>query len=485
MNGQIIKFIQDVLKYDVSDEYYKHIELWTDWWRGYHKPFHQYVESDGINVPNKREMYTMKMAKKLSEDEATFLLNEKTLITLADSKANQFIQGKKGNGGVWKANNFWKQANRLVEKTAYSGTGAVVLSINNIEVGVLTGMTYASNNAKIKYSYVDANSIVPITVDNDEIIECAFVSKVTKKGKKYVYLQTHLLNGSENYVITNYYFTNENDTLTQAETPEGLMASLDTKSTVPMFYILKLNIESNIETNNGLGQSLFADALDNLKGVDLAYNNYMKDIILGQKKVFMNKSILQTVVGKDGKEYKYAPDDVNHQLFYYAGDQLPGDKPLIYEFNPTIRVEENSKAVQNQLDYLSFKVGYGTKHYQFNAGSIVTATQYTGDKQELMQHINKQYIEIESFITNLVRGTLHYANIFMMAGLNEDSEVTIVFDDSIIIDEQSRLSDMRNDVSMGLIDSIHYIMRKYGVDEATALSMKPQAVGKEEDGEEE
>ena len=58
------------------------------------------------------------------------------------------------------------------------------------------------------------------------------------------------------------------------------------------------------------------------------------------------------------------------------------------------------------LDYLSFKCGLGTKHYQFNAGSIVTATQYTGDKQELIQNAAKHYIPVEAALKAVVKDAL-------------------------------------------------------------------------------
>lgn len=44
------------------------------------------------------------------------------------------------------------------------------------------------------------------------------------------------------------------------------------------------------KNNNGMGCAVFANAIDNLKGVDIAYNNLNSDLWLGQKKVFMSRS---------------------------------------------------------------------------------------------------------------------------------------------------------------------------------------------------
>ena len=108
---------------------------------------------------------------------------------------------------------------------------------------------------------------------------------------------------------------------------------------------------------------IFANAIDNLMGVDLAFNNLCRDFKLGGKKVFYAESLMQT----DENGNKITPDDVMQQLFSVVGD-LPitenGQNSLMIEYNPSLRVAENKDGIQAQLDYLSFKCGLGTKHYR-------------------------------------------------------------------------------------------------------------------------
>ena len=77
-----------------------------------------------------------------------------------------------------------------------------------------------------------------------------------------------------------------------------------------------------------------------------------------------------------------------------------------HEYNPDLRTEANSQAVQDALDYFSFKVGLGTHHYQFNAGNIATATQYTGDRQDMVQHANRHQIKIEAALLQILHSIL-------------------------------------------------------------------------------
>lgn len=464
MNTQIISWINSTLGYDISAKYYEKIDLWLDWWRGYCKPFHQYKFNNGKTV-TLRDMYTLKMGKKVCWDWASILLNSKTKITVEDEKANIFLQGEKETDGVLGANKFWVQANNLIEKAFATGTGAVVLHVQNVKTA--DGGIVVSPEAKIKLNYISAEMIIPISVDNGEIVEAAFCSESVVKGKKFINLETHLLDKNGNYIIHNYRFKAENGTLEAAELPPNMAAEYSTGCNVPWFAIIEPNIENDIECNNGLGVSVLHGAIDALKSVDLCFNNFCSDFYLGQKKVFMEKSLVE--IDDDGTEI--APDDVHQQLFTYIKfpeDKDSDGKKFIQEFNPELRVEENTKGVQSALDYLSFKCGLGNKHYQFNGSTVVTATQYTGDKQDLIQNAHKHYIVVEEFMLSLVRAILHVGRHIMGADIDENSKVEIVFDKSVIIDEDAeRLQDLQ-DVRDGIMAKWEYRVKWYGETEKEA-----------------
>ena len=467
MNAQIISWINSTFGYDISAKYYEKIDLWLDWWRGYCKPFHQYKFNNGKTI-TLRDMYTLKMGKKVCWDWASILLNSKTKITVEDEKANIFLQGEKETDGVLGANKFWVQANNLIEKAFATGTGAVVLHVQNVKTA--DGGIVVSPEAKIKLNYISAEMIIPISVDNGEIVEAAFCSESVVKGKKFINLETHLLDKSGNYIIHNYRFKADNGTLEAAGLPPNMAAEYSTGCNVPWFAIIEPNIENDIECNNGLGVSVLHGAIDALKSVDLCFNNFCSDFYLGQKKVFMEKSLVE--IDDDGTEI--APDDVHQQLFTYINfpQENAGDgKKFIQEFNPELRVEENTKGVQSALDYLSFKCGLGNKHYQFNGSTVVTATQYTGDKQDLIQNAHKHYIVVEEFMLSLVRAILHVGKHIMGADIDENSKVEIVFDKSVIIDEAAeRLQDLQ-EVRDGIQAPWEFRVKYYCEDKDTAKNM--------------
>ncbi len=122
------------------------------------------------------------------------------------------------------------------------------------------------------------------------------------------------------------------------ETSQYMVSEFKTGCNIPWFAIIEPNIENDVENNNGLGISVLHGAIDELKAVDLCFNNFCSDFYLGQKKVFMEKTLVE--INDDGTEV--APDDVHQQLFTYINFPMENqgdDKKFIQEFNTALRVE--------------------------------------------------------------------------------------------------------------------------------------------------
>jgi len=486
--GTVINHLNQKKNYNLSADYYEKISTWLDWWRGFYKPFHEFRETNGKRSVTRR-LYSLRMAKKVCEDWASILLNEKTWIAITDGTekpgennstmpgvSSLFVQGEDGTGGVLGENDFWAQGNALIEKAFALGTGAFVVKLSG--VGVDGNRVKPSQQAKIHIDYLTAQQIIPLTIRNGRIVEAAFVSENTVRGKKYIYLETHELeNGG--YRVTNEYFLVDGDRLIPEPLPEGVAEIFNTGSDIPLFAIFSPNIVNTYPDSHGLGVSVYAHALDNLKSVDLAFNNFCRDFALGGKKVFYREGLLQ--VDEEGN--RIVPDDVMQQLFVQIGDGYmdeQGRQNAVQEFNPSLRVSENVDGLQAMLDYLSFKVGFGTKHYQFNAGSVVTATQYMGDKQELIQNAAKHYIVIERAIKQLVRAILWAGKEVLGQPVNPDAKVTVNFEDSYIIDKESERQRDLQEVRDGLMRPYEYRMKWYGEDEVTAKKMTGAALTDDE-----
>lgn len=456
--GLAVDYLNKKLKAQIDTRYYDDIKTWRLWWEGYVDEVHSYQDRGITNAPNKRKLYRLGMAKRVCEDWAALLLNEKTTIAIEHKPSSSFLQGEDGTGGVFGTNNFWEEGNVLVEKAFAVGTGAFVARAENAKV-TDTGAVIADAECKVGIEYVDALSIIPLSVYKSQIVECAFVSTFTRRGKECCYLESHMKDDAGNYIIENEYFSIEGGLLKKAELPEGVVERIETGSNIPWFAIISPNMANNIRHNNGLGMSVYANATDNLLGVDMAFNNFLRDFKLGGKKVFYNKNMLQT----NEKGETITPDDVAQQLFQQVGDGVDFDAKAMYqEYNPSLRVTENKEGIQFNLDVLSFKCGMGTHRYQFENGGVKTATEYSGERQELVQHANKHMIPLEAALKALCRAILYIGKTYCGADCDPDTPIVVGFEDGFVIDDETRRERDRQDVREGLMNAWEYRVKWYG-----------------------
>lgn len=454
-----VNYLNKKYNSNISTEYYEHIKTWRAWWEGYVKSVHSYRELGVDNAPRERKLYRLGMAKRITEDWASLLLNEKTEITVDDKTSESWLKDE-----VLTYNNFWAEGNELLEKAFAFGTGAFVARAEGAKISE-SGKVIADGKCKAGIEYIDALSVIPLTIEKSKITEAAFVSEFTKLGKDFVYLETHTKDEKGNYVIENEYFQLDGGQMKKCELPENLAPIINTGSDIPWFAFVYPNITCNIRCNNGLGMSVYANALDNLESIDIAFNNFVKDFKLGGKKVFYNKDMLTT--NKEGKTI--TPDDVVQQLFQQVGDGLEFDaKQMVQEFNPALRVQENKDGIQAHLDYLSFKCGMGTKRYQFTQGGVKTATEYSGERQELVQHAQRHVIVLSAALKSLFKALLYIGKTFCNAGVKPEAAIEINFDDGFIIDTEHAKENDRMDLREGIMQPWEFRAKWYGETEEDA-----------------
>ena len=460
MNAIVKKFLND-RGFKTDDTYYNNIELWESYWEG-KTDFHKYKDVDG----NIREMYSLGMAKRIAEDWASILWNEKSEISVDNKRTNELLKEQ------LKEIDFDDLFPKVIEKAFYSGTGALILRVRDV---LQVGETLVKGDkTRIELHSVTAEKIVPLTIENGVITEVAFVSGATIKGKKYHYVELHTKNEEGNYVIENIYLDEKGNEVHF----ENVLREIKTQSDKPWFVIIKPNNVNPIANNNGLGASIYAGAIDQLKAVDIAYNNFVRDFYLGGKKVFYNKSLvkMKTVNYKDEtgqvkqKQVPIYPDDVTKQQFLVVGDDTinANDNPEIREYNPDLRVNDNETGVQAFLDYLAFKCDLGSKRYRFDNGSVITATQYLGEQQDLISNMNKHQKNVNKALKGIAEAILYVRKVIFKDNIKEDAIVTIINDDSFMTPIETQKEEFRNDISLGLRSKTSYLMKFYGMSEEEA-----------------
>ena len=77
-----------------------------------------------------------------------------------------------------------------------------------------------------------------------------------------------------------------------------------TGSPVPTFQQIRPNIANRDKFDSPYGTSIFAGATDILEGVDIVYDAYVSEILLGRKRIFANDSVTNVHITENGDMIK-------------------------------------------------------------------------------------------------------------------------------------------------------------------------------------
>ncbi len=442
--------------------FYRKIKEWKSWYNSNVRNFSFYKVYTGQGAYTRRKRKSMGMAKKVSEDIADLLLNERVQITLSDEATGTFVKK------ILEENHFLVLGNDYQERKAYTGTVAYIPYLYDAEVaedGIVTA-------GKIGIDYVSAENIYPVSWRNGKVTECIFTFPHTVNRKKYVQVQYHRIEGGlyviENTVLESVSGSREGKELAPEEWRKikpfaALAAKIETGSPEPQFVIDRLNIVNNADEDesNPMGVAIFANALDTLAKLDIEYDSYCNEFELGKKRIFVAPEMLQNIDGS----LAFDPDDT---VFYKLPENYNKEEEgLIHEINMDIRAEQHSQAINDDLNYLSMKCGFGTERYRFDGGEAKTATEVISENSDMYRMLKKHEIILDEAIKQLIRIIIRLG-ITLGEPLNLDTKITIDFDDSIIEDKEAERNSDRQDVSMGVMSLAEYRAKWYGETEEKA-----------------
>ena len=453
----IAEFIKKILPDRTNVQVHgQHPELsnWIAWYQGKTK-WHSYL----VRKNKKKRTVIRKSlcaAKMYAEDWASNYANENTQISIAKKNDNKIVQEILDyNKVLSKFNGFAEQFNAL-------GIAGAVVMPSKFNVDTETNAILKSDNAKVKISFINAERVIPITLFDGECTECAFL----KYGTKTCVIQVHLL-------VDGYYWIAEvkgdNTGLTNANEfnfDYTKIKLLKTTSKVPLFKLWHPNIVDNINLDNPLGASIYANAIDTLKSIDIAYDSLYREFKNSAKKRFVSADL--QYIDESGDLDTVTLED--EEMFVPQGADA---KTLIQEFNGEIRVESFISGLNFQINLGAKKCGLGTNRYEFNSTGgrpLQTATAVIAKESELYRNVIKQ----ENFATDAFKEMLlaiKYVNNTFTNNPEltfESKDIEITYDDNIVEDTDSRKKQELSEVQTGTMSIAEYRTNWYGEDIKTA-----------------
>ncbi len=431
---------------------YDFMAIWKEWYQGSVNDFHYYTERiGGIETPCER--LTMNMPKKLSEDMAKLLWTEKTKIELSNKKSTDRLWETLDS----KENSFTVNLPIFIEKFLAIGNGATV--------------EYKNENNKTIIDYIDGDVIIPYRYTNGYISGMItisrFIEEIGKKTVYYTHITYHEFTGDLYIKLNELYKSSDETTLGKEIDFASMFPKIKNEEIIrtktPHFQIWKPNLANNLDMSSPMGISIYANSIDRFKSLDVKYDSFYNEFILGKKRIIVDQSAMKGKIeaDEDGNTRFIQYFDKNDKV--YQGINIDGDKMKepVKEIDMTLRYQEHIESINADLNWLSDNVGLGTDYYKFDGATVKTATEVISENSKAFRTREHYLTIVNDCVYDLVQAVCELEGI-------KTNKITIIPDDSIIEDKNAEQLRAQQEVTAGLRSKKSYLVDIKGMSEQEA-----------------
>lgn len=430
---------------DIDGYYNEQINGWGNVFEG--RPPWEKVRVQGLEKKQERKLNMLNTAKVLCDCFSDLTFSEQVEITIDDKTYQQYID-KQLN-----VNGFWKRIPDLLS-IAYALGGCCVKVF--------------AENGKPRIDYIHADKFIPAGWNGAGIFDGIF-SAVTVRGGKYYTLIERQSVGKAEYKL----FKSETGGSLGSETElselyGSLPPTVDYCGTVPMFSYFKPAVSNNAEYDVPLGMSIYANSLDTLKALDVAFDSFSREFILGKKRIIIPAACVRTVTNTDGEFVRYF--DANDEAFV-ALNMEDTENFKITDNTIELRVEEHVAAINALLNILCFQVGLSAGTLSFDAvQGVKTATEVVSQDSKTQRTIKSN----KNLLTEMIEGLIHSLialGVWLGDLTKKGYTVTVGWQDNVVIDDNTMIDNTIKLYSAGLIDLERAIAKVNKCDEKTAAEI--------------
>ncbi len=415
-------------------------------------------------------MKSMKMPKVVSQEMANLVFNEKCSISIGKEEEGQ------------NADEFQEKVLDVLEKNAFYQNFQNYLEYM-FAMGGMFIKVYVQDQ-QIKLSYVTADCFIPIAYNGKEITEGIFVNESRKGDKYYTLLEWHEWDG-EIYTIHNELYMSETKGEVGIKVPlETLYPELEENVSITglkrsLFVGFKPNIANNIDMSSNLGVSIYADALDTMHSLDVAFDSFEREFRLGKKRITVPTSAIKTVVDpQTGHMHRYFDaDDEVYEAFHFDNDDTG-----IQEHSLDLRVEEHISAINSLLNIQAMQTGFSAGAFTFDSEGLKTATEVVSENSKTYRTRSGHITIIEEGLKDLVDVIADVASLYGIFSPPEGIETKVNFDDSIAEDRDTNAKHWIMLVNAEVASKLQAIQKIHKVTEEDAQSILEQ-ISKEKERE--
>lgn len=365
-----------------------------------------------------------------------------------------------------------------------------------VEYGCAYGTVFIKPNGESLDMFTPADVMI-VDYDNQEIKGIIFKDSYTVGRKYYTRLEYHrfvetTIDGVTTYpyyVSNRAYVSKSSQSIgdkidlkqtkwadLMADTPPILKANGE-KLDGPLYGVLRTPQANNVDISTPLGLPIFAEAIEELKDLDIAYSRNAKEILDSKRIVLADERLLlpsgSPVSSMTPQAMKLRSKEFG--LPDYVKNVFGDDAGSFYqEINPILNTDTRISGINALLSQLGYKIGFSNGYFVFNESSgIQTATGVEAEQQRTVQFIKDVRDKLESCLNEVIYALNVYADLYGLAPVGA-YEVNYDFGDILYVRENDRARWWQY-VTTGKVPAWLYFVKFEGMTKDEAVAMVKEA----------
>ena len=245
----------------------------------------------------------------------------------------------------------------------------------------------------------------------------------------------------------------------------------------PMFGVFRTPQANNIDISSPLGLPVFAEAIEEMKDLDVAYSRNAGEIFDSEKIVLLDDKLMYDS-GTNLKTRGAAEVKLPHYVKNVFGS-TPDE--FYQEINPQLNTDTRLSGINALLSQIGYKCGFSNGYFVFNESTgIQTATGVEAEQQRTVQYVKDVRDKLESCLDGAIYAMSVYADLYNLAPVGT-YETVYDFGD-ILYSYEADKQQWYAYAIQNRIPFWYYLVKFEGMTEQEAKALADEAQPKEEPG---
>lgn len=318
--------------------------------------------------------------------------------------------------------------------------------------------------------------------DNGEIVGAIFASHTSQGGGHFTRLEYHRFEGTDEfgkvYKVTNKAFKNQltgegkynlgrpvklQDVSAWAHMTDEISIS---KLEKPLFAFYRIPGANTVDSSSPLGLSVFANAIPELKAIDIAVSRKNTEVEDSKHMTFVGQTVVQNAVNKGIELPRF--------VVGMGMGISDGEVSAIHEHVPTMLTDQRIKDINFNLSLAGVKCGFSEGVFVMDGQTgVITATQVESDDRDTIQTIKSDRDALRDALAQAFYGADALASLYGLAPLGE-YEINFNFGDITYNYEEDKAA-WRAYAMQGWVPKWLYFVKFEGMSEEEAKAMTSEA----------